>query len=60
MEEDSTVSVDYDIVYSLLPVDQVSDSDEFNQVLSYIIQDILVKAMNAHEDRNRNTSESTT
>lgn len=60
MEEDSTVSVDYDIVYSLIPTEEVSDSDEFNQVLSYIIQDILIKAMNAHEDRNRNSSESTT
>jgi hypothetical protein len=39
---------------------ETSDSDEFNQVLSYIIQDILIKAMNAHEDRNRNTSESAT
>jgi len=57
MEEDSTVSVDYDIIYSLLPTEEVTESDEFNQVLSYVIQDILVKAMNEYENRNRNSTE---
>jgi len=57
MEEDNNVSVDYDIVYSLIPPTDINE-DEFNQVLSYIIQDILIKAVNAHEDRNRNSAES--
>lgn len=57
LEEDNNVSIDYDIVYSLLPPGEINE-DEFNQVLSFIIQDILVKAMNAHEDRIRNSSES--
>ncbi len=57
MEDDNNVSVDYDIVYSLVPPTEINE-DEFNQVLSFIIQDILIKAVNAHEDRNRNSAES--
>ena len=57
LEEDNNVSIDYDVVYSLIPPDEINE-DEFNQVLSFIVQDILVKAMNAHEDRIRNSAES--
>lgn len=57
LEEDNNVSIDYDIVYSLIPPAEINE-EEFNQVLSFIIQDILVKAMNAHEDRIRNSAES--
>jgi len=57
MEDDNNVSVDYDIVYSLAPPAEINE-DEFNQVLSFIIQDILIKAVNVHEDRNRNSTES--
>ena len=56
LEEDNNVSVDYDIIYSLVPPEEINE-EEFNQVLSYIVQDILVKAMNAHEDRIRNSAE---
>lgn len=56
LEADDNVSVDYDIVYSLVPPAEI-DENEFNEVLSFIIQDILVKAMNAHENRMRNPSE---
>jgi|688.fasta_scaffold1173225_2 hypothetical protein len=58
LEGDDNVSVDYDIIYSLVPPSEINE-DEFNQVLSFIIQDILVKAMNAHEDRMRNSAEFT-
>jgi hypothetical protein len=56
MTEDDSVSVDYDIIYSLLPIEEVTESQEFNDTLSFIIQDILVKAMNEHENRNSNTA----
>jgi len=58
LEEDDNVAVDYDIVYSLTPPAEI-DENEFNEVLSFIIQDILIKAMNAHEDRMRNPPEFT-
>jgi hypothetical protein len=56
LESDDNVSVDYDIIYSLIPPNEINE-DEFNRVLSFIIQDILIKAMNAHEDRMRNSPE---
>ena len=56
MADDDGVSVDYDIIYSLLPIEEVTESQEFNDTLSFIIQDILVKAMNEHENRNSNTA----
>ncbi len=56
-ESDGTVSLDYDVVYSLLPIEELK-GDEFDQTISFIIQDILVKAMNEYENRNRNTAES--
>ena len=56
-ESDGTVSLDYDVIYSLLPIEEVK-GDEFDQTMSYIIQDILVKAMNEYENRNRNSAES--
>jgi len=58
MEDNDEVSVDYDIIYSVLPIEEVTESQEFNDTLSYIIQDILVKAMNEHENRNSNSTKS--
>lgn len=58
LEEDNEVSVDYDIIYSLVPPEEINEG-EFNEVLSHIVQDILVRAMNAHEDRIRNSAEFT-
>ncbi len=56
-ESDGTVSLDYDVVYSLIPTEELK-GEEFDQTISFIIQDILVKAMNEYENRNRNTAES--
>lgn len=58
MADNDEVSVDYDIIYSVLPIEEVTESQEFNDTLSYIIQDILVKAMNEHENRNSNSTKS--
>lgn len=56
-ESDGTVTLDYDIIYSLIPTEEIK-GDEFDRTMSYIIQDILVKAMNEYENRNRNSAES--
>lgn len=58
MDEDDSVSVDYDVVYSAVPTKEVTESTEWNEVLSYVIQDILVKAMNEYENRERNSEQS--
>ena len=57
-DEDGVVTLDYDIVYSLIPPEELEKDEEFKELVSYVIQDILVKAMNEHENRNRNSQQS--
>lgn len=56
-EAEDSVTLDYDVIYSVIPTDQI-EGPEFNETMSFIIQDILVKAMNEFENRKSNSAES--
>lgn len=58
MATDDTVTLDYDVVYSLVPQEELEKDPDFNEVVSFIIQDILIKAMNEYENRERNSEQS--
>jgi len=57
-DDDGVVTLDYDIVYSLTPPEELEKDAEFKDLVSFVIQDILVKAMNEHENRKRNSQQS--
>ena len=56
--EDNLISLDYDIIYSLVPPEELEKDEDFKNAVSFIIQDILVKAMNEYENRERNSQQS--
>ena len=56
---DNNVSLDYHVIYkpSVVTEDDVK-SDEFNSILTLIIEDIIKEAMESNEIRNNDTQES--
>ena len=57
-DENNSVALDYDVVYSLIPANELENDPEFSETMSFVIQDVLVKAMNEYENRNNNPAES--
>lgn len=57
-DQDNSVSLDYDVIYSLIPANELENDPEFTETMSFVMQDVLVKAMNEYENRNNNPAKS--
>jgi len=59
--ENDNLALDFNFVAT--PADKTEDdlnTEEFNSIIEYIVNDILKKALDEFEDRNSNTSKSDT